>query len=353
MSIELVAEVEGLVNTARGSAQEATRTSTQAIFTGRKLLLAINAISIAGAVLIAWLFVGRMILRRLEFLSNRMRRMAEGDLEAKIEMPGRDEVADMAAALEIFRHNSLEAQRLNLVEKLAADLEEKNATLEKVLDDLQQAQDQIIMREKLAALGALTAGVAHEIQNPLNFVKNFAEVSEELLEELQEVLAQDGQQLGEEQRELINEINGDLTDNLRRIGQHGERANRIVRDMLQMGRGSGEVRPADINDLLEEHARLAFHSARATNADFQLDIKGGLRRRDGGVRSGPPGLGSRLSEYGEQCLLRHQRKATGSRDGIRLRTHAPDQHPANARPSRNPHPRQWERDPSGCHRQDI
>ncbi|MYK41772.1 MAG: HAMP domain-containing protein, partial [Gemmatimonadetes bacterium] len=165
LSIELVAEVEGLVNTARGSAQEATQTSTQAIFTGRKLLLAINAIGIIGAILIAWLLVGRVLLRRLEFLSNRMRLMAGGDLETKIEMPGRDEVADMAAALEIFRHNSLEAQRLNLVEKLAADLEEKNATLETVLADLQQAQDQIVMREKLAALGELTAGVAHEIQN--------------------------------------------------------------------------------------------------------------------------------------------------------------------------------------------
>ena len=273
LSIELVAEVEGLVNTARGSAQEATQTSTQAIFTGRKLLLAINAVGIIGAVLIAWLFVGRMILRRLEFLSNRMRHMAEGDLEAKIEMSGRDEVADMAAALEIFRHNSLEAQRLNLVEKLAADLEEKNATLETVLADLQQAQDQIVMREKLAALGELTAGVAHEIQNPLNFVKNFAEVSEELIEELQEVLEEEDVKINEEQRELLNEINGDLTDNLGRIRQHGDRANRIVRDMLQMGRGSGEARATDINALLEEHARLAFHSARATNADFQLDIK--------------------------------------------------------------------------------
>ena len=290
LSIELVAEVERLVNTARGSAQEATRTSTQAIFTGRKLLLAINAVSIAGAVLIAWLFVGRMLLRRLEFLSNRMRRMAGGDLEAKIEMPGRDEVADMAAALEIFRRHSLEAQRLNLVEKLAADLEEKNATLEEVLADLQLAQDQIVMREKLAALGELTAGVAHEIQNPLNFVKNFAEVSEELLEELQEVIEQDGQTLNEEQRELIKEINGDLTDNLGRIRQHGDRANRIVRDMLQMGRGSGEARPADINDLLEEHARLAFHSARATNADFQLDIKEELDEEVGELEVVPQDL---------------------------------------------------------------
>ena len=290
LAIELVAEVESLVNTARASAQAATQTSTQAIFTGRKLLLAINAVGIVGAVLIAWLFVGRVILRRLEFLSNRMRRMAEGDLEAKIEMPGRDEVADMAAALEIFRRHSLEAQRLNLVEKLAADLEEKNATLEKVLDDLRQAQSQIVMREKLAALGELTAGVAHEIQNPLNFVKNFAEVSEELLEELQEVLEQDGQQLGEEQRELINEINGDLTDNLGRIREHGKRANRIVRDMLQMGRGSGEARPAAINALLEEHARLAFHSARATNADFQLDIKEELDEEIGELEVVPQDL---------------------------------------------------------------
>ena len=290
LSIELVAEVEGLVNTARGSAQEATQTSTQAIFTGRKLLLAINAIGIIGAILIAWLLVGRVLLRRLEFLSNRMRLMAGGDLETKIEMPGRDEVADMAAALEIFRHNSLEAQRLNLVEKLAADLEEKNATLEKVLADLQLAQDQIVMREKLAALGELTAGVAHEIQNPLNFVKNFAEVSEELLEELQEVLEEEGIQINEEQRELLNEIKSDLTDNLGRIRHHGDRANRIVRDMLQMGRGSGEARAADINDLLEEHARLAFHSARATNADFQLDIKEDLDEEVGELEVVPQDL---------------------------------------------------------------
>ena len=290
LSVELVAEVESLVDAARTSAQEATQTSTQAIFNGRRILLVLNAISIAGAALIAWLFVGRVLLRRLAFLSNRMRRMAEGELEAKIEMPGRDEVADMAAALEIFRRNSLEAQRLNLVEKLAADLEEKNSTLEKVLEDLEQAQDQIVMREKLAALGELTAGVAHEIQNPLNFVKNFAEVSEELLEELQEVIEQDGQKLDEEQRDLINEINGDLTDNLGRIREHGDRANRIVRDMLQMGRGSGDAQFAEINALLDEHTRLAFHSARATNEDFQLDIKEDLGEEVGELEVVPQDL---------------------------------------------------------------
>ncbi|MXY50653.1 MAG: HAMP domain-containing protein [Gemmatimonadetes bacterium] len=272
LSVELVAEVESLVNSAQESTEAATIASTQTIQVGRQLLLALNAVSLTGALLIAWLFVGKVLLRRLEFLSEHMRRMAGGDLKQKVELDGRDEVADMAAALEVFRLHSIEAQRLNLVEKLAEELRGKNDELESTLAELQKAQDQIVMREKLAALGELTAGVAHEIQNPLNFVKNFAESSEELLDEMKEELPAAGGTIDEEQDGLIREIGGDLTENLRRIREHGERANRIVRDMLQMGRGSGEKQSTDVNALLEEHARLAYHAARASNADFQLEI---------------------------------------------------------------------------------
>ena len=272
-AIDLLAEVDGLVSAARASAEEATRSSTDTIFTGRLLLLAISAISIGGALLIAWLFVGRFLLRRLQMLSDWMRRMAGGDLEAQVEMTGRDEVADMAAALEVFRRHALEVQRLNLVEKLADELQDKNAQLENVLGDLQVAQDQIVMREKLAALGELTAGVAHEIRNPLNFVKNFAEASEELLEEMQEVLEESGDSLPENDRSLIEEVSQDLTDNLQRIRSHGDRANRIVQDMLSMGRGSGDRSPTDINQLVDEYARLAYHSARATDQNFQLSTE--------------------------------------------------------------------------------
>ena len=272
IAVELVAEVESLVNSAQESTRAATVASTQTIQVGRQLLLALNAVSLIGALLIAWLFVGKVLLRRLGTLSEHMRRMAGGDLKQKVELDGRDEMADMAAALEVFRLHSIEAQRLNLVEKLAEELRGKNDELEKTLGELRVAQDQIVMREKLAALGELTAGVAHEIQNPLNFVKNFAESSVELLEELQEELPEGGGTLDEEQNDIIREIGGDLTDNLRRIREHGERANRIVRDMLQMGRGSGEKQSTDVNALLEEHARLAYHSARASNADFQLEI---------------------------------------------------------------------------------
>ena len=272
IAVDLVAEVENLVNSAQTSTQAATVASTRTIQVGRQLLLALNAVSLTGALLIAWLFVGKVLLRRLGFLSEHMRRMAGGDLKQKVELDGRDEVADMASALEVFRLHSIEAQRLNLVEKLAEELRGKNDKLEETLGELQRAQNQIVMREKLAALGELTAGVAHEIQNPLNFVKNFAESSEELLEELHEELPEGGGSLDEAQNDLIREIGGDLTDNLRRIREHGERANRIVRDMLQMGRGSGEKQSTDVNALLEEHARLAYHAARASNPDFQLEI---------------------------------------------------------------------------------
>ncbi len=273
LSINVVAEVDGLVMAAQASAAEATEASSSAIFTGRTLLLVISAVSVVGAVLIIWLYLGRILLRRLNMLSNWMVRMAGGDLETSVEMEGQDEVADMAAALEVFRRHALEVQRLNLVEELANELQDKNVELESTLGQLNKAQDQIVMREKLAALGELTAGVAHEIRNPLNFVNNFSEVSGELLTELQEVLEEEGVELSDEQKSMVGEITDDLTSNLERIQSHGQRANRIVENMLRMGRGSGDWQTADINGLLEEHARLAYHSARATDSDFQLDIK--------------------------------------------------------------------------------
>ena len=291
LAIDLLADVEGLVGEARMRAVEATRASSEAILTGQRLLLALNLVSIVGALLIAYLFVGRVLLRRLDRLSNRMRRMASGDLETEVDISGRDEVADMAAALEVFRRHALEVQRLNLVEKLAEELQGKNEQLETVLADLRRAQDQIVMREKLAALGELTAGVAHEIKNPLNFVKNFSEVSTELLEELQEILDESNEQLGGEPREMIDEICGDLTGNLQRICQHGERANAIVHAMLSMGRGGGDRQPTDINRLLDEHARLAYHSARASDSDFNLTIQQDFDPEAGMIEVVPQDMG--------------------------------------------------------------
>ena len=290
LTIGLVDKVDGLVSSANANVQEATEASTQAILTGRVLLIAIGAASVLAALLLAWQYVGRVLLSRLQLLSNRMRSMARGDLETKVEISGRDEVADMAAALEIFRQHALEVQRLNLVEMLAEELQGKNDELESVLADLQVAQDQIVMREKLAALGELTAGVAHEIRNPLNFINNFSEVSGELLEEMREVLEKDGE-LGADDRSYIQEISDDLNANLERIRSHGGRANRIVHDMLQMGRGSGEHQPTNINSLVNEFATLAYHSARATDPDFQLNIERDLEEGIADIEAIPQDLG--------------------------------------------------------------
>ena len=317
ISVDLVEEVDGLVSSAQTSAAIATQASTQAIFTGRTLLLVISGLSIIGATLIIWLFIGRVLLRRLNMLSEWMRRMAGGDLEARIEMSGKDEVADMAAALEVFRRNALEALRLNEVEKLAGELQDKNGQLESVLTELRKAQDQIVMREKLAALGELTAGVAHEIRNPLNFVNNFSEASGELIEELREILEEEGVVLPDEQRELVKEITDDLTSNVVRIRSHGERANRIVNDMLRMGRDSGDWQESDINGLVDQHARLAYHSTRATNQEFQVDLQWDLNPEVGKLEVVPQQLGRVfLNMVSNACYATEQRRRASLEEGV-------------------------------------
>ena len=334
-SVNLLIEVDTLVSAAVASADAATQASDQAITTGGSLLLAISVISVGGALLISWLFVGRVILYRINILSGRMREMAEGKLEEEVVVEGHDELAEMAAALEVFRNNSLEALRLNLVEELNqelegknteletvlleldgknSELEGKNTELEVVLSDLQKAQDQIVMREKLAALGEVTAGVAHEIRNPLNFVKNFSEVSEELLTEMREALEEGGES---PDVSLISDISNDLTDNLVRIRHHGDRANRIVHDMLLMGRGTSNWQGINLNTLLVEHSMLAYHSARATDSDFQLTVEQDLDEEIGEVQAIPQDLSRTfLNIVGNACQATDERRRDLAEQGV-------------------------------------
>ena len=276
LGIDIVARVESVVNDSSMAAGEMASKAAAVTATSTKVLLAFNIVSISGAVLLGWLLVQRRLIRRLERISSQMQEMADGNLEIAVDTRGNDEIAQLAKALEVFRYNALEVQRLNLVETLANQLQEKNEELAHTNEELKRAQDQIVMREKLAALGQLTAGVAHEIKNPMNFIMNFSEVSQELLEELLEEVAKmeaNGDAKEEYDPELVEEVAEDLTGNLKRIHEHGTRANRIITDMLKMGRGGGEWQPTDLNVLLNEHALLAFHSARASDTEFQLEIQ--------------------------------------------------------------------------------
>ena len=147
--------------------------------------------------------------------------------------------------------------------------------LAKSLDDLRTAQDRLIQTEKLASLGQLTAGIAHEIKNPLNFVNNFAALSAELTEELNEILAP--VPLNEDVRNDVGELTGMLKDNLQKIVQHGKRADSIVKNMLLHSReGGSEYGVSDINALVEESLNLAYHGARAEKPQFDVTLQRAL-----------------------------------------------------------------------------
>jgi len=134
--------------------------------------------------------------------------------------------------------------------------------IEKAYDELKATQQQLIQSEKMASLGELTAGIAHEIQNPLNFVNNFSEVSSELLDEMNQELA-----IGNGQ--LAKEIADDVKQNLEKILHHGKRADAIVKGMLQHSRASsGQKEMTDINALADEYLRLAYHGLRAKDKNF-------------------------------------------------------------------------------------
>ena len=149
-------------------------------------------------------------------------------------------------------------ENVRLFERVEARTRELAASLER----LRNTQDRLVQTQKLASLGQLTAGIAHEIKNPLNFVNNFSGVSAELIDELQEALKDVN--LNEKRRKEINELTNMLRGNLDKVVQHGKRADAIVKNMLLHSReGSGEHRLVDINALVEESLNLAYHGARA------------------------------------------------------------------------------------------
>jgi len=156
--------------------------------------------------------------------------------------------------------------------RLFESVEARTRELAKSLEELRTAQDRLVQTEKLASLGQLTAGIAHEIKNPLNFVNNFSAISVELIDELRQALA--GANLDNRLRAQISEIADTLQGNLDKVVQHGKRADAIVKNMLLHSRqSSGERRPIDINTLVEESLNLAYHGARAEKQGFNITLE--------------------------------------------------------------------------------
>jgi two-component system, NtrC family, sensor kinase len=180
---------------------------------------------------------------------------------------------DKALELQEENRRILEAKKLDLEHQVAertAELVKQKEELEKALENLKATQNQLIQSEKLASLGELTAGIAHEIQNPLNFVNNFAELSVELANELQEALRHKGIEATSEEGELV----ADLIQNQEKINLHGKRASSIVKGMLEHSRASTGVKElTDINKLADEYLRLSYHGLRAKDKSFNANFE--------------------------------------------------------------------------------
>jgi signal transduction histidine kinase len=156
--------------------------------------------------------------------------------------------------------------------RLFEDVETRTRELAKSLEELRTTQDRLVQTQKLALLGQLTAGIAHEIKNPLNFVNNFSGISAELIDELRDTLK--GIPLDDKARAEIEELADTLKSNFDKVMHHGRRADAIVKNMLQHSReGSGEHRVIDINALVEESLNLAWHGARAETQGFEIKLK--------------------------------------------------------------------------------
>ena len=267
----ITSELSDTVKHMRQNVQQGSKNTAQffekSLKKNQTLFFVINGISLAGSLILALFFIGPLI-RRLTYLSNKMKKMSEGQLKEEVQVQGSDEVKDMAEALEVFRKHALEVQRLNLVESLAEEVQKKNQTLEKTIKDLNTTRNQLVIQEKLASLGQLTSGIAHEIKNPLNFINNFSKLSKELISELKEALQKE-QSPSKETWSFIEELLRDIQSNMEKISTHGERANEIIMGMLEHSRGkSGHPELVDINKSMDTYSNLAFHSQRSLNSSF-------------------------------------------------------------------------------------
>jgi signal transduction histidine kinase len=339
---------EAFVAISRRQMEAAARGAVAVQNEGSAALAVIVGLSLVSSVLIVWLYVGRNIVSRLTGIGAGMASIAAGRRDVVIDTAGVDEIAAMGRTVEIFRQHAIERDAL-LVERAGAAVrleglvEERTVELQRRYSELQAAQANLIQAEKMASLGQLTAGIAHEIKNPLNFVNNFAGLSVELLDELKAAAAPGIAALDEDARAEIDETVAMLTGNLAKIAEHGQRADNIVKSMLEHSRGvSGERRAVDLNQLIEEALNLAYHGARAQDASFNITLEGDFadkiapieltpqditrvclnlfsngfyattkRQREGGDREFKPTLKVSTRDFGDAVEIRIRDNGTG------------------------------------------
>ena len=271
----------------------------------------------AAAIPLAGLTAGLIMIYILVRVSIRtvqgeiwIRRMGMGDLEYRVEPTGNDEITKALEALETLRQSSLRAIQLDRVQELSDELQQKDQALETTLEELRRTQDRIISQQKLAELGELAAGVAHEIRNPLQFVRNFATSSGMLINDLEALLEQPDGFDREEARDIMR----DILDNMERMTHHSDRANGIVSGMMTLDRGTGGgFRPVDLNRLVDQQTNVAHGAVQAQEPGFSAHTTIAADPEPGGGHADPGGHSKSDRQPGYQRLPGNGRESEGNR----------------------------------------
>ena len=287
----------------------------------RKLWVSIVFFCLFGAMvaIIIGTKVTDLLIRRIVNLTEATEKLAAGDWSARIEIAGNDEISVLAQGFNYMTQKvtQLLAEQEKNNEKLeqtvqerTQELQDKHQSLSQTLAKLQATQKQMIAQEKLASLGSLTAGIAHEIRNPLNFINNFAELSVELTEELLEELEAQKYTLDPEVIEELSEIVSDLSINTNKINHHGKRAEKIVNNMLLHSRnGENHWEFTDINSLLAEAVSLAYHGMRAKESTFNVTFETDYDQTIGNLKIVPQDINRVfLNIVGNACYAVHKKK---------------------------------------------
>lgn len=233
-------------------------------------------INMAAIILLIASIAARSLADPILMLTKKTNLMAAGDLSQRIEIQAHNEVGVLAQSFNAMacRMNNMVKHLDSLVADRTKQIEAQNAQLEVTIKELKETQNRLVNQEKLASLGALTAGIAHEIKNPLNFINNFAELSLQIDTEMEERLEKIKAQISSEEAALLHEYLETLKLNISKIYDHGRRADSIVHNMLQHSRGApGEKHLININALLDEYLSLSYHGMRAQNLNFNVKIE--------------------------------------------------------------------------------
>ena len=234
------------------------------------------------------------LLKPLARLLEGVRRVEAGETDTVVAVEVQDEIGDLTQHFNgmAFAVREAETQLQAYAETLEQKVEDRTAELKRSLEELKAAQAQLIQAEKMASLGQLTAGIAHEIKNPLNFVNNFSHLSVELADDIVEAIEAHRQHLPEDVVADLEELLDDLKLNTSKIHEHGCRADGIVESMLDHARsGDGERRATDVNALLDEYLNLAYHGMRANTPDFNVTLERDYGEAVGAVEMAPQEIG--------------------------------------------------------------